>query len=116
MSFRTLTRPDTATYRERVTRTYEFTGIVECNLGGRATYMGGTIRARVHRGALHPLDPITLREGTEVTITILDLSIDRNFDAFRRSHGGWKGTVDAETLIRGIHESRQVSTRPEPRV
>jgi predicted DNA-binding antitoxin AbrB/MazE fold protein len=80
------------------------------------TVMGGTIRARVHEGVLEPLDTIDLPEGKEVTITILDLPMDRNLEAFRRSHGGWKGTLDAEALIRNIRESRQVSTRPEPRL
>lgn len=78
--------------------------------------MGGTIRARVHRGLLEPLDAIELPEGREVTITILDLPPGRDFEASRRSHGGWKGTIDAEALIRSIRESRQVSTRPEPRL
>ncbi len=78
--------------------------------------MGGTIRARVRGGVLEPLDPIALPEGREVTVTILDIPGGRDVEAFRRSHGGWKGTIDAEALIRNIRESRQVSTRPIPRL
>ena len=78
--------------------------------------MGGTIRARVRQGALEPLESIDLPEGKEVTITILDLPAGRDFEAFGRSHGSWEGTIDAEAFIRHIRESRQVSTRPEPRL
>ena len=78
--------------------------------------MGDTIRARVRGGMLEPIDRIALREGEEVTVTIIDLSSRRDLDAFARARGGWRGTVDAEALIRGIYESRLVSTRPEPRL
>lgn len=78
--------------------------------------MGGTIRARFRGGVFEPLDKVDLPEGREVTMTILDLPSTRDFNVFRRSHGGWKGTLDAEALIRNIRESRRVSTRPEPRL
>lgn len=76
--------------------------------------MSGTIRARVKGGVLEPLEKVDLPEGSEVTITILGISMTRNFEAFRRSAGGWKGTIEAETLIRNIYADRLVSTRPEP--
>ena len=34
--------------------------------------MGGTIRARVRRGLLEPLEKIDLPEGKEVTIAVLE--------------------------------------------
>jgi predicted DNA-binding antitoxin AbrB/MazE fold protein len=77
--------------------------------------MGGTIRARVFRGLLEPLEPITLPEGTEVTITILDLPTEGDSEASRAAAGGWKGLVDADALIRNIYADRLISTRPEPR-
>jgi hypothetical protein len=40
---------------------------------------------------------------------------DRNREAFRRAFGSWKGTIDAEKLIRDIYEDRLISTRPEPK-
>ena len=55
-------------------------------------------------------------EGKEVTITIIDVPSEADVDAFRRSFGGWKGTFDADALLRNIRESRQASTRPEPRL
>ena len=78
--------------------------------------MGGTIRARVRHGLLEPLEKLDLPEGTEVTITILDVPPERDVDAFRRSAGGWRGTIDAEKLIRDIYADRLIATRPEPRL
>lgn len=78
--------------------------------------MGGTIRARVRGGVLEPVERIDLTEGAEVTITILDLAPPHDSDAFLRSRGGWKGLVDAETLIRNIRESRRIASRPAPRL
>ncbi len=78
--------------------------------------MGGTIRARVRGGALEPLEELDLPEGSEVTITILDLPSGGDEGASRRAAGGWKGLVDAETLIRNIYADRLIATRPEPRL
>lgn len=78
--------------------------------------MGRTIRVRVRGGRLEPLEKVDLPEGEEITVTILDVPAERNFDAFRRAAGGWKGTVDAETLIRNIYADRLIATRPEPRL
>ena len=91
--------------------------------------MADTIRARVRRGMLELLEKLNLPEGTEVTVTIHDKStntvtffssstdtesVDR--DAFRRSAGGWKDTVDAEALIDNIYASRLLATRPVPKL
>ena len=78
--------------------------------------MAGTIRARVRHGVLEPIEKLELPEGAEVTITILDVPSDEDFEAFRRAAGSWKGLVDADTLIRNIYADRLVTTRPEPRL
>lgn len=78
--------------------------------------MRSTIRVRVRGGVLEPIEKLDLPEGTEVSITILDVPADSDADAFRRSFESWKGTIDAEDLIRKIRESREVSTRPGPRL
>ena len=78
--------------------------------------MGRTIRARVIGGMLEPLEKLELPEGKEVTVTIVDIPSEPDDDAFLRSAGSWKGTIDAEALIRNVRESRLVSTRPEPRL
>ena len=76
--------------------------------------MGETIRVRIRGGMLEPLEKVDLPEGQEIMITILDVPTERDFEAFRRAAGGWKGTIDAEVLIRNIYADRLVSTRPEP--
>jgi len=76
--------------------------------------MSGTIRARVNRGLLEPLQKVDLPEGNEVTVTVLRVSSNLDFEAFTRSAGGWRGTIDAETLIRDIYADRLLSTRPAP--
>ena len=68
--------------------------------------MGGTIRARVKRGNLEPVDKVDLPEGKEVTVTILDVPSGGDFDAFDRAASGWKGTVDAEGFIKNIYADR----------
>ena len=78
--------------------------------------MSGTFRARVRAGMLELLEHIELPEGKEVSVTILDIPSPADREAFRRSAGGWKDTVDAEILINNIYESRLISTRPVPKL
>ncbi len=78
--------------------------------------MSGTIRARVKGGVLEPLEELDLPEGEEVLVTVVGAPAHRNREAFRRAFGSWKGTIDAEKLIRDIYEDRLISTRPEPKL
>ena len=78
--------------------------------------MSTTFRARVKKGVLEPLEKIDLPEGKEVLITIVAASPTPDLEAFRRSAGGWKGTVDADALIRNIYADRLILTRSEPRL
>jgi predicted DNA-binding antitoxin AbrB/MazE fold protein len=78
--------------------------------------MSNTVRARMTRGMLELLEKVDLAEGTEVTITILDEPSAGDREAFRRAAGGWKDTVDADTLINNIYASRLVATRPVPKL
>ena len=78
--------------------------------------MGGTIRVRVRSGMLEPLDKLNLPEGKEVVITILDAPTEADIEASKRAAGGWKGLIDADTLIRNIYADRLIQTRPEPRL
>jgi predicted DNA-binding antitoxin AbrB/MazE fold protein len=78
--------------------------------------MADTIRARVRRGMLELLEKVDLPEGTEVMVTIREDTPALDREAFRRSAGGWKDTVDAETLITNIYDSRLIWTRPVPKV
>jgi predicted DNA-binding antitoxin AbrB/MazE fold protein len=78
--------------------------------------MGATIRARFSDGTLKPLDALELREGDEVTITILSSRPASGGDWLDRTAGGWASLVDAERLKREIYEDRLVATRTEPRL
>ena len=78
--------------------------------------MAETIRARVKAGMLELLEKINLPEGTEVSITILSTQTPKGADGLRRSAGGWKGLIDADTLIANIYADRLISTRPVPRL
>jgi len=78
--------------------------------------MAGTVRARVGRGVLELLEKVDLPEGKEVSVTILDVPSTTDKEAFRRAAGGWKGTVDAEALIKNIYADRLISTRPVPKL
>ena len=78
--------------------------------------MGTTIRARFSGGALTPLDPVGLKEGDEVTLTIESPSSPAGPDWLERTAGGWAGLIDAKELKRKVYESRLLTTRPEPRL
>jgi predicted DNA-binding antitoxin AbrB/MazE fold protein len=78
--------------------------------------MGSTIRARFSDGALKPLEALELKEGEEVTITIVSSSSRAGTDWLERTAGGWAGLVDAEELKREIYDSRLIATRTQPRL
>lgn len=78
--------------------------------------MSRTVRARVKRGMLELLDRVDLPEGTEVSVTILEMPASKSAEGLRRSAGGWKGLIDAEQLIENIYNDRLISTRPVPRL
>ncbi len=65
---------------------------------------------------LELLDDVNLPQSTEVTVTILDTPSDADREAFRPAAGGWKETVDADTLIKDIYEGRLLSTCPVPKL
>ncbi len=75
--------------------------------------MGGTSRVRVRGGMLEPVESVDLPEGKELLVTVLDLPAERDFEAFRRAAGGWKGLVDTETLIRNIYADRAAPTKAQ---
>jgi len=78
--------------------------------------MGSTVRARVHKGRLELIDKVDLPEGAEVAVTITESAPARDFGAFRRSAGSWRGLVDADKLIRNIYRDRLISNRKKPRL
>jgi predicted DNA-binding antitoxin AbrB/MazE fold protein len=65
-------------------------------------------------GMLELLEKVDLPEGKEVSVTIIDVPASTDKEAFRRSAGDWKGTVDAETLIKNIFSFVRPSELPVP--
>ena len=72
--------------------------------------MGRTIKARFSEGMIEPLEKLEMEEGKEFLVTIKE-KIIRPKDAFERSAGKWKGTIDAEALIENIYADRLISQR-----
>ena len=68
--------------------------------------MIANVKARFSNGVLTPLEPLDLKEGEEVTVSIADAqSPDRAVRALR-ARGAWKGTHDPEELLRSIYSDR----------
>ncbi len=78
--------------------------------------MTRTIRARVTHGMLAPVEPLDIPDGSEVEVTVATESKPNGAEDFRRAAGSWKGTIDAEALIRNIYADRLIQTRPVPRL
>lgn len=78
--------------------------------------MGRTIKARFSKGVIKPLEKVDIAEGKEITVTIMEVPSKHNLDAFKKSAGAWKGTIDAKRLIENIYKDRLLSTREEPRL
>ncbi|MBI5373876.1 MAG: antitoxin family protein [Candidatus Schekmanbacteria bacterium] len=74
------------------------------------------VRARISKGIIEPDEKINIPEGTKVIVTIKEITAKSRKDAFDRAAGSWKGTIDAERLIKNIYDSRCVSTRKLPRL
>ncbi|GAB62594.1 MAG: DUF104 domain-containing protein [Candidatus Jettenia sp.] len=77
--------------------------------------MGKTIKARFSKGVIEPMEKLDIAEGKEITRTIIEIPSLRKKDAFEKSAGRWKKTIDAEKLIKDIYEDRLTSTRNEPK-
>lgn len=78
--------------------------------------MTRTIRARVTQGMLAPIEPLDLPDGSEVDVTVQAGPTEADVAAFRNAAGAWRGTVDADALIRDIYADRLLQTRPVPRL
>lgn len=82
----------------------------------RGIKMGKTIRAKFTKGVIKPLEKIDIEEGKEIAVIIAEVPLKPKKDAFEKSAGAWKGTIDAEKLIENIYADRLLSAREEPRL
>jgi predicted DNA-binding antitoxin AbrB/MazE fold protein len=71
--------------------------------------MARRIKARFSKGIIEPLERLELEEGKEVIVTITEPSLETAVDTFKRSAGGWRGTINAEKLIEDIYTDRLIS-------
>ena len=71
--------------------------------------MEKTIKAKFKKGIIEPLEKLEIEEGSEISITIRELSKENRF---ARSAGSWKDLVDCEKLLKDISKSRKI-TSPE---
>ena len=74
--------------------------------------MERTIKAKFSKGIVEPLEKLEMEEGAEIIVTIKKRP-SRVKDAFERSAGKWKGSIDAETLIENVYADRLISRRPD---
>lgn len=84
------------------------------------TKMGKNIRARFSRGVIEPLEKIDIREGEEITISILETppkpKKKKFLEALKVTAGGWKELIDCDELKKNIYNDRLITTRPEVRL
>ena len=76
-----------------------------------------SVKATYKEGVLEPSESLDLENGQEVRLSIFEA--DDVPDAIKErveTAGSWRGLVDAEQLKRNIYESRQIVTRPEPKL
>jgi hypothetical protein len=77
---------------------------------------GTTLRARIRGGVIEPIESLALPDGAEVLVTVVRAPSGVDAAAFGRAAGGWKGTLDAEALIRDIYRERLIASRTVPRL
>ena len=77
--------------------------------------MKTTVRATYSNGAIVPIEPLDIEEGTSLSV-IIDVEsrasrAERGLNALKATAGRWKGAHDPEELIRDIYESRLAGSR-----
>ena len=76
------------------------------------------VKARFTNGALMPLEPVSLKEGDEVVVTIDDkpqLTAEERIERFRAAAGGWEGLHDPDEFKRMIYQGRMDGSRHTPK-
>ena len=73
-------------------------------------------KAIFSNGKLTPLEPIDLKEGEKVTVSIDDTpSPERTLRALRKTAGAWEGKHDPEEFKRMIYQARIDGSRHTPK-
>lgn len=75
------------------------------------------IKARFTDGAIVPLEPLNIEEGTELSVAIdltPRLTYAERLEITKSAAGGWKGLHDPEELKRTLYEARITGSRERP--
>jgi predicted DNA-binding antitoxin AbrB/MazE fold protein len=82
----------------------------------KGSNMTRKVKARFSNGTLLPLEPVDLKEGDEVTVSIERIpSSEEALRALRASAGGWEGLHDPEEFKRMIYQARIDGSRHTPK-
>ena len=76
------------------------------------------VKAIFTNGALMPLEPVDLKEGEEVTVSIEDkpeLSKEERIEHLMAAAGGWEGLHDPDEFKRMIYQARIDGSRHTPK-
>ena len=75
------------------------------------------MQATYRDGVLEPSESFDLEDGQEVGLSISETDDAPDATKARvETAGSWKGLVDAEQLKRDVYESREIVTRPDPKL
>ncbi len=75
--------------------------------------MTRTVDAKFVKGKLEPLEPLPLKEGQQVRMTITDVPEGaEQADGLSASAGGWTGLLDVDAFLRDLEESRKQARPP----
>jgi predicted DNA-binding antitoxin AbrB/MazE fold protein len=79
--------------------------------------MRKTVRAKVYKGMIEPLEKTDIKEGEEIIISISKAPSKRAkksfLNALRKTAGAWKYLVDCDELVKNIYNDRLITTRSE---
>ena len=92
-----------------------YSGVALIHMEGRGMIK---VKATYSNGALTPLEPVDLKEGAEVTVTIDDkpqLTAEERIERFMAAAGGWEGLHDPDEFKRMIYQGRVDGSRHTPK-
>ena len=76
------------------------------------------VKAIYSNGTLTPLEPVDLKEGVEVSVSIDDepqLSDEERLERLMSAAGGWEGRHDPDEFKRMIYQARIDGSRHTPK-
>ncbi|MCL6533310.1 MAG: antitoxin family protein [Armatimonadetes bacterium] len=79
--------------------------------------MARLVKVKYRSGVLEPLEPLSLEEGTELTVVIPDAGEgSESADTIASTAGAWADLLDCEQFEQEVYAHRLVDTRAETRL